>query len=67
MQFAGDFTRSLLPFVALALTTYAWGMLHLYGLIFSGFALGALVLVVRHVPGATAHDELHVHAQPSGR
>jgi hypothetical protein len=44
---AKSFTRSLLPFVALALTTYAWGMLHLYGLIFSGFALGALVLVDR--------------------
>jgi hypothetical protein len=35
---------SLTKFGALALTTYAWAMLHLYGMIFSAVALGALVL-----------------------
>lgn len=40
-----SFARGLLKYVALFVAAYAWGMLHLYGMIFAGVALGALVVV----------------------
>jgi hypothetical protein len=41
---ASSWRTSLAKFSALALTSYAWAMLHLYGMIFSAVALAALVL-----------------------
>jgi hypothetical protein len=71
---AKSFACWLAQFAALTLTTYAWGMLHLYGLIFSGVALGALVILdllqrrfrpflYSAVPAAAALFWLSWHAQ----